>query len=85
MLEVFDNSIIVIWAQKMLKLCQYIFILSWVEFHILFALKILNLEKEFLEIFSAWHSININSEKCFNSLKTFCKFAHCSIMDWITL
>ena len=85
MFELLDDPIIFFGAQKMLELCQHVFILSWVKFHFLSIFKVLDLEKQLLEFVSALHCINVNCKKGLASLVALSEFAHGSIMDWVSL
>lgn len=55
MFELPNNSVVICWAQKMLEFSEHTLVLSWIEFHIFFAFKILNLEEKLLKIRCVWN------------------------------
>ena len=85
MFELSHNSVIVIWAQQVFKFTQHILVLSWIKFHVFLTLKILNLKEKLLEVISSRNDVNINGQKCLNSLEALGELAHRSIMNWVSL
>ena len=67
----------------MLEFTKDIFVFSWIEFHVFFTLKILNLEEKLLEVIGPWDSVYIDCQESLNSFEAFCELAHGSIMDWV--
>jgi hypothetical protein len=68
-----------------LEVLQNISVLSRVELAFLLSLEHLQLEEEVLELVIKWHIIDVDCQKHFDSFKTLSKFAHCTVVNWVSL
>ena len=55
----------IFFTQEVFKFRQYVFVFPWIKLNVIFAFKVLNLEKQFLENVSAWNLINVYGQDGF--------------------
>lgn len=55
----------IFFTQEVFEFRQYVFVFPWIKLNVIFAFKVLNLEKQFLENVSAWNLINVYGQDGF--------------------
>ena len=84
MFKFFDQPVVVLLTEKMLKLCKHILVFSWIEFGFICVFQNLDLEEKLQEIVVCWSWIDVDWENGFQSFVTLSVFAHCTIMNRVS-
>lgn len=83
MLELFDDHVVVLLAQKVLEFSEHIFVLSWVELGVLFVLKLLQGEEQLVEFLGSWHVIDLDVEQGLSCLEALGLLAHGTVVNGV--